>query len=237
MLPNWNIKYAGLSKLPMFQKHFKSVNLTHGYKSIYSVGSYSTYSTYMEYTNGLGYTNNASTGLPVPSSQFNIGAASINESFSPLLGIDVTTNDNLSLGVKYVKSRVLNLSVTAIQLVETHSKELVLNAGYKIVNLKMLGASSKASKSNKVSNDLNLRASFSFKNMTALCRSIDKGTTQATSGNESFNYSLSADYTYSKMLNMSFFFERKKTIPLISASSYPTTTTDFGVSLKFSLTR
>jgi cell surface protein SprA len=73
--------------------------------------------------------------------------------------------------------------------------------------------------------------------MTALCRSIDKGTTQATSGNESFNYSLSADYTYSKMLNMSFFFERKKTIPLISASSYPTTTTDFGVSLKFSLTR
>ena len=237
MLPNWNIKYAGLSKLPMFQKHFKSVNITHGYKSVYAIGSYSTYSTYMEYTNGLGYTNNTSTGLPVPSSKYNISSASINESFSPLLGVDVTTNNNLTLGLKYVKSRVLNLSVTAIQLVETHSKELVLNAGYKIVNLKLLGASSKADKSNKVSNDLNLRAAFSFKNMTSLCRSIDKGTTQATSGNESFNYSLSADYTYSKMLNMSLFFERKKTIPLISASAYPTTTTDFGVSLKFSLTK
>ena len=237
MLPNWNIRYAGLSRLPFFQKHFKSVNITHGYKSVYAVGSYSTYSTYMEYTNGLGYVNNTTTGLPVPSSRYNISTASINESFSPLLGIDVTTNNNLSLGVKYVKSRVLNLSVTAIQLVETHSKELVMNAGYKIVNLKMLGASSKASKSNKVSNDLNLRASFSFKNMTSLCRSIDRGTTQATSGTESFNYSLSADYTYSRMLNMSFFFERKKTIPLISSSSYPTTTTDFGVSLKFSLTK
>ncbi|MBR5847990.1 MAG: cell surface protein SprA [Bacteroidaceae bacterium] len=237
MLPNWSIKYAGLSKLPMFQKRFKSVNITHGYKSVYAIGSFSTYSTYMEYTNGLGFTNNTSTGLPVPSSRYNIGSASINESFSPLLGVDVTTNDNLTLGIKYVKSRVLNLSVTAIQMVETHSKELVLNAGYKIVNLKMLGASSKASKSNKVSNDLNIRGAFSFKNMTSLCRSIDKGTTQATSGNESFNYSLSADYTYSKMLNMSFFVERKKTIPLISASSYPTTTTDFGVSLKFSLTK
>ncbi|MBR2607736.1 MAG: cell surface protein SprA [Bacteroidaceae bacterium] len=237
MLPNWNIKYAGLSKLPMFQKHFKSVNLTHGYKSVYAIGSYSTYSTYMEYTNGLGYINNTSTGLPVPSSKYNISTASINESFSPLLGVDVTTNNNITLGVKYVKSRVLNLSVTAIQLVETHSKELVFNTGYKIVNLKLLGASSKADKSNKVSNDLNLRAAFSFKNMTSLCRSIDKGTTQATSGNESFNYSLSADYTYSKMLNMSLFFERKKTIPLISASSYPTTTTDFGLSLKFSLTK
>ena len=237
MLPNWSIKYAGLSKLPMFQKRFKSVNITHGYKSVYAIGSFSTYSTYMEYTNGLGFTNNTSTGLPVPSSRYNIGSASINESFSPLLGVDVTTNNNLTLGIKYVKSRVLNLSVTAIQMVETHSKELVLNAGYKIVNLKMLGASSKASKSNKVSNDLNIRGAFSFKNMTSLCRSIDKGTTQATSGNESFNYSLSADYTYSKMLNMSFFVERKKTIPLISASSYPTTTTDFGVSLKFSLTK
>ena len=237
MLPNWNIKYAGLSKLPAFQKYFKSVNLTHGYKSVYAIGSYSTYATYMEYTNGLGYVNNTSTGMPVPSSRYNIGTASINESFSPLFGVDVTMHNNLSLGAKYVKSRVLNLSVTAIQLVETHSKELVFNAGYKIVNLKMLGASNKATKNNKVSNDLNLRASFSFKNMTSLCRSIDRGTTQATSGNESFNYSLSADYTYSQMLNMSFFFERKKTIPLISSSSYPTTTTDFGVSLKFSLTK
>ena len=237
MLPNWSIKYAGLSKLPTFQKHFKSVNITHGYKSVYAVGSYSTYSTYMEYTNGLGYVNNTATGMPAPSSRYNIGTASINESFSPLLGVDVTMHNNLSLGVKYVKSRVLNLSVTAIQLVETHSKELVMNAGYKIVNLKMMGASSKASKSNKVSNDLNLKASFSFKNMNSLCRSIDRGTTQATSGTESFNYSLSADYTYSQMLNMSFFFERKQTIPLISSSSYPTTTTDFGVSLKFSLTR
>ena len=237
MLPNWNIKYSGLSKLPLFQKYFKSVNITHGYKSVYSIGSYSTYSTYMEYTNGLGFVNNTSTGLPIPSSRYNISTASINESFSPLLGIDVTTQNNLSLGLKYVKSRVLNLSVTSIQLVETHSKEIVLNAGYKIVNLKMLGASSKASKSNKVSNDLNIRAAFSFKNMTSLCRSIDQGTAQATSGTESFNYSLSADYTYSQMLNMSFFFERKKTIPLISSSSYPTTTTDFGVSLRFSLTK
>ena len=237
MLPNWNIKYAGLSRLPAFQKYFKSVNLTHGYKSVYAIGSYSTYATYMEYTNGLGYVNNTTTGMPVPSSRYNIGTASINESFSPLFGVDVTMHNNLTLGAKYVKSRVLNLSVTAIHLVETHSKELVFNAGYKIVNLKMLGASNKATKNNKVSNDLNLRASFSFKNMTSLCRSIDRGTTQATSGNESFNYSLSADYTYSQMLNMSFFFERKKTIPLISSSSYPTTTTDFGVSLKFSLTK
>jgi cell surface protein SprA len=86
-------------------------------------------------------------------------------------------------------------------------------------------------------NDINIRADFSFKNTSALCRSIDKGTTQATSGNKSFNYSLTADYAYSKMLTFSLYFDRQKSIPLISTSSYPTTTTDFGISMRFSLTR
>lgn len=238
MLPNWRVKYSGLSKLPFFQKYFKSVNIEHGYKSVFAVGSYSTYATYMEYSNGIGFVNNTTTGMPVPGCRYNIGAVSINESFSPLIGVNVTTNNNITIGGKYIKSRMLNLSLTSIQMVETYSDEVAINLGYKIVGLKLFGGGNKAKKSkNSVSNDLNIRGDFSFKNMSSLARSIDKGTTQATSGTKSFNYSLSADYTYSKMLTMSFYFDRQETIPLISSSSYPTTTTDFGVSLRFSLTR
>ena len=240
LLPNWSIKYSGLSKLAFFKKYFKSVNVEHGYKSVYSVGSYSTYATYMEYSKGIGYVNSTSTGLPVPSGRYNIGAVSINESFSPLIGLSVTTNDNLSIGGKFIKSRTLNMSITAVQLVETTSDEIAVNIGYKIVNLKFGG--SKASKKESESkgsqgNDINLRADFSFKNSSSVCRSIDKGTTQATSGNRSFNYSFTADYAYSKMLTFSFYFDRQKAIPLISTTSYPTSTTDFGVSMKFSLAR
>ena len=238
MLPNWRIKYSGLSKLEFFKKYFKSVNIEHGYKSIYAMGSYSTYTTYMEYTNGIGFVNNTTTGMPVPSSRYNVGSVSINESFSPLLGVNLTTNNNITIGGKYIKSRVLNLSLTAIQMVETYSDEIAINVGYKIVGLKLFGGNKKAKKSkNSVSNDLNIRGDFSYKNMSSLARSIDKGTTQATSGTKSFNYSLSADYTYSKMLTLSLYFDRQQTIPLISASSYPTTTTDFGVSMRFSLNR
>lgn len=238
MLPNWKVKYSGLSKLEFFKKYFKSVNIEHGYKSVYAVGSYSTYATYMEYSNGIGFVNNTTTGLPVPSGRYNIGSVSINESFSPLLGINITTNNDITIGGRYIKSRMLNLSITAIQMVETYSDEIAINLGYKIVGLKLFGGGKKAKKSkNSVSNDLNIRGDFSYKNMSSLARSIDKGTTQATSGTKSFNYSLSADYTYSKLLTMSFYFDRQQTIPLISSSSYPTTTTDFGVSLRFSLTR
>ncbi|MBR2637288.1 MAG: cell surface protein SprA [Bacteroidaceae bacterium] len=238
MLPNWKVKYSGLSKLDFFKKYFKSVNIEHGYKSIYAVGSYSTYATYMEYTNGIGFVNSTTTGMPIPSSRYNVGSVSINESFSPLLGINVTTKDNITIGTKYIKSRVLNLSLTSIQMVETYSDEIAVNLGYKIIGLKLFGGGKKvSSKKNSVSNDLNMRADFSYKNMSSLARSIDQGTVQATSGTKSFNYSLSADYTYSKMLTISCYFDRQQTIPLISASSYPTTTTDFGVSLRFSLTR
>ena len=238
MLPNWKIKYAGLAKLAWFKEKFKSVNIEHGYKSVYAVGSYSTYATYMEYTRGIGFVNNTTTGMPVPSSRYNISTVSINESFSPLIGIDVTTNDNLTLGTKFIQSRVLNLSLTAIQMVETYTQEIAFNVGYKILNFKPFNGGKKASKSKKDSgNDVNIRADFSFKNSSSICRSIDKGTTQATSGNKSFNYSLTADYAYSKMLTFSLYFDRQKSIPMISTNSYPTTTTDFGVSMKFSLTR
>ena len=240
MLPNWKIRYSGLSKLPFFKKYFKSVNIEHGYKSVYAVGSYSTFATYMEYSKGIGFVNNTTTGMPIPSSRYNIGTVSINESFSPLIGIDVTTNNNLTIGAKYIQTRILNLSLTAIQMVETYSSEVAFNIGYKILNFKLFDWGRKANKrkqESKKGNDINIRADFSFKNTSALCRSIDKGTTQATSGNKSFNYSLTADYAYSKTITFSLYFDRQKTIPLISSSSYPTTTTDFGVSMKFSLAR
>ena len=230
--------YSGLSKLPFFEKYFKSVNIEHGYKSVYAVGAYSTYATYMEYSRGIGFVNNTATGLPTPSSRYDIGAVSVNESFSPLIGLDVTTNNNLTLGAKFIKSRMINLSLTAIQMVETQNQEIAFNVGYKIIDLKFLrGNSANKSKQKKSGNDINIRADFSFRNQSSICRSIDKGTTQATSGNKSFNYSVTADYAYSKTLSFTLYFDRQKTIPLISTSSYPTTTTDFGVSMKFSLTR
>ena len=194
----------------------------------------------MEYTKGIGYVNSTATGMPVPSSKYNISTVSINESFSPLIGIDVTTNNNLTVGGKFIQSRILNLSLTAIQMVETYSQEIAVNVGYKILGTKLFGGGKKANKekNNKSKgNDINLRADFSYKNTSSICRSIDKGTTQATSGNKSFNYSFTADYAFNKMLTFSLYFDRQTTIPLISTSSYPTTTMDFGVSMKFSLTR
>ena len=42
MLPNWRIKYDGLSKIPVVKKHIRSINLNHAYRSTYNIGSYTT---------------------------------------------------------------------------------------------------------------------------------------------------------------------------------------------------
>lgn len=258
MLPNWTIRYSGLGRLPWFNEHFKSININHSYKSVFAVGSYNSYSTFQEYMNGLGFVSDAATGNPSPSSMFNISQVSINESFSPLLGMDVTFNNNMTVKAEYRQTSVLNLSMTSVQLNEALSKDWVIGMGYRINNFDVFGWGAKASRSkskggnknaanknasttktvqNGTNHDLNLRLDFSFRKQAAIVRDIASMVSSASSGNNALKLSFSADYTFSKLLTMSFYYDRQTNTPLLSSSSYPTTTQDFGLSIKFSLTR
>ena len=259
MLPNWTVRYSGLSKLPWFRDVFKSVNINHSYKSIYAVGAYQSYSTFMELMGpGLGFISDATTGMPVPSSMYNVSTVSINESFSPLLGIDVTLNNNLTVKAEYRKTRVLSLSMTSVQVNESSSNDWVIGAGYTINNFNLFGGGgsnkhrkvkskrnsasnnsspSRTRSSNGVNNDLKLRLDLSLRKQASISRDIATMTSSANSGNTAFKLAFSADYTVSRLLTMSFYYDRQTNTPLLSSSSYPTTTQDFGLSMKFSLTR
>ena len=238
MLPNWSIRYGGLSKLPGVKDYLKSLNLNHAYKSVYSVGSYT---------------------LP------SIPTVSINESFSPLLGVDATFQNNLTAKMEYRTTRTLNLSMTSVQLNEALSKDWVVGVGYKIQDFNIFGAkgnravkkaqnpkskaaqknadASKAASSSKstsksgVNHDLNLRLDISIRKQAAITRDIATGVSSASSGNSAFKLSFMADYTLSRLLTLTAYYDQQTNTPLLSSSSYPTTTYDFGLSMKFSLTR
>ena len=263
MLPNWTVRYSGLSKLPWFRDVFKSVNINHSYKSIYAVGAYQSYSTFMELMGpGLGFISDTTTGMPVPSSMYNVSTVSINESFSPLLGIDVTLQNNLTCKLEYKTIRTLNLSMTSVQINESSSHDWVLGMGYTISNFNPFGPKvrkvktsrksgngqndaqqkqNSSSRNNRSSSgynsDLKLRLDLSYRKQAAISRDIASMTSAASSGNTAFKLSFSADYSFSRLLTMSFYYDRQTNTPLLTSSSYPTTTRDFGLSLKFSLTR
>ena len=244
LLPNWTIRYSGLSKLKWFNQHFKSVNLNHSYKSIFAVGSYTSSS---ETASLLGW---------------HVPTVSINESFSPLLGVDVTFLNNLTLKAEYRRTRVLNLSMTSVQINESRSSDWVIGLGYKISDFRLF--SSKTSRKIKnaqrggkgknqqnqqtstssssrgkggVNHDLNMRLDFSLRDQAAITRDIATRTSAASSGNSALKLSFMADYTLSRLMTLSAYYEQQTNKPLLSSSSYPTTTYDFGLSLKFSLTR
>ena len=263
MLPNWTLRYSGLSKLTWFADRFKSVNINHGYKSVFAIGSYSSYSSWLEYMGDLGFVT-ATDGTLTPSSMYNISTVSINEAFSPLLGVDVTLHNNMTVKLEYRTTRVLNLSMTSIQLNESRSNDWVIGLGYKISDFKLnlfgSGASRKIKKaqnrkggksqqadnkatqtntlsSKGVNHALNMRLDFSLRSQAAITRDIASGVSSASSGNSALKLSLAADYTLSRLMTLTFYYDRQTNTPLLSSSSYPTTTRDFGLSLKFSLTR
>ena len=258
LLPNWKITYGGLMRIQWFRDHFKSFNIEHAYKSIYSVGSYNTYSSFQEYMGGLGFVTNAETGNPVPSSMYDISTVSINESFAPIVGFTFTLQNNLSGSLRYNRTRVVTLSMTSQQITEALSSDFVIGLGYKINNLKLFGGtkkrkiparnrnrnndnddnnSSSTNDPNTVNNTLNMKMDFSLRDQSAINRNILTNLSQATSGNKALKLSLSAEYQVSRLLSLSAYYDRQTTTPLLTSSSYPTTVQDFGLGMKFSLAR
>ena len=257
LLPNWSIRYSGLSRLPLFQDLFKSVNINHVYRSIFAIGSYQSYSTWQEYMNGLGFITDATTGNPIPSSMYNISQVSINEAFSPLLGVDVTLQNNLTARMEYRQTRVLALSMTSVQLNEATSKDWVIGIGYRINDFNLFGNgthrvakkkkkptantqqndNNSSNRNNGFNQDLNLRLDMSYRRQASLTRDIASLTSTASSGNTAFKFSFLGDYTLSRFVTASVYYDMQINSPLLSSGSYPTTTHDFGVSLRLSLTR
>ena len=259
LLPNWTVRYSGLSKIPWLADRFKSVNLNHAYKSVYSVGSYASYSSWLQLNGDLGFIQ-AADGSYTPSSMFNVSTVSINEAFSPLLGADVTLKNNMTVKLEYKTTRQLSLSMTSVQLNESKSKDWVIGLGYKFADFKLFGSGNShrrvkgAKKGNQdddnkqkqqttnnrrggVNHDLNTRLDISLRKQAAITRDIATGVSSASSGNSALKISLAADYTVSRYLTLTAYYDRQTNTPLLSSSSYPTTTQDFGVSVKFSLTR
>lgn len=258
MLPNWTLSYAGLSKLSRMKRIFKSFNLTHGYKSTFAIGSYNTFTSYQEYIADRGFITNVTTGQPQPSSPYDISTVSVNESFSPLIGLDMTFKNNLSLKVEYRKTRVLTLSLTSQQLTENHTKDIVIGAGYKIPDFNPFKSKTKVRKSKSSRRDngdeeetddkpqsrntgfahsLNLRFDFTLRDQATLQRNIMTSLSQATTGNKALSVSLQAEYAVSRLLTLSAFYDLKNNTPLLTTNSYPTITQDFGFNIKFTLTR
>ena len=197
MLPNWSLNYKGLSNLPLFRDYLKSVNITHGYKSVFSIGSYNTFSSWLACMTGsdLGFVENT-TGAYVPSSMYDISTVSINESFTPLVGLNVTFMNNMTAKLEYRTTRVLTLSMTSAQINETASKDIVFGWGYKINDFKInsLFGKGKASNQSQTKSKTNAKGKDDEKNNKQDSRT---STSTTSRGKSNFAHDLKLDFNFS----------------------------------------
>jgi cell surface protein SprA len=249
-LPNWKVTYDGLLNIfPSLGKYFKTLTLSHAYTCTYNVGSYSTYTNFAQNEGRLGFTLDVANDVPVPASEFDISVVSLSESFAPLIGLNATTLGGITAKTEWKQTRTETLNMSAAQVVENISRDLTVGLGYKVTDLaSRLGMPS--GKQDGVSHDLNVRLDLTHKNTVALLRRIEGTTTtdadgntmttgaysEATSGNKGWTIKFSADYQMSKMLSLRLYYDKQITTPLIS-TSYPTVSTDFGITMNFSLNR
>lgn len=235
-LPNWRVTYDGLSKIEAVKKYFKSFTLSHAYRSTYSVGSYQ--SNLMFYDpDGDGYTaikENVSSimGNPNYLSQNSINTITISEQWSPLIKLDMTLNNSILLSFEYKKDRNLSLGLTSRTVTEVVGREIIGGTGYRIKNLSM--GKRLTIKGKQIKSDLNLKLDLSFRKNETIMRRIVEGVSQTTGGTNIISIKVAADYVISERINIRLFYDRIINKPVIS-SSFPSTNTNAGISLRLML--
>jgi len=238
VLPNWRMSYDGLSRIKWVKETFRSISLTHAYTCRYSIGNYTSYSTWVALDgddNALGYIRDVQSNNPIPSSPYDISSVSLTEQFSPLIGINAAMKNSMTAKLEYRKQRNLALNLSSTQMVEANSDEFVIGFGYLLKDFDVI-LKLKNSDQTKIKNDLKFSADLSYKDIKTLLRKIDENLTQASNGNKMFSLKILADYVFSSKVNIQVFFDRQMTTPLIS-TTFPVSSTNFGVSFKFMLTR
>ncbi len=230
MMPNWRINFDGLSKYEFVQRTFRSINLMHQYRSTYQIGSYTTNLNFETNESGVSAIRDLQNNfLPM----YEINVVSINEQFSPLINIDMNWKNSLTTRLEWRKSRTVSLNLTSNQIADARVNEIIIGAGYRFdevqIVLKTVGGGQRALRS-----DLNLRLDFSVRDNKTLARKLIEDVNQPVVGQKVFTVGTTADYILSDRFNLQIFADHSMTNPFV-ANTFPTSNTNFGFSLKFTL--
>jgi len=226
-IPNWDIMYSGLSRIPFFSEMFESVDIRDGYRSTYTVGNYNTLLQYAE--TGGHVSSKDLNGDFLPFYQFS--SVTIFEQFVPLIGIDVRFKNNITANMEYRQSRTLSLSLSNSQLSQQNENILVFGFGYKTKNFRFpFGLFN----GGKLNNDLTFKLDFSLRDNKVLIYQADIQGAEISSGAQNITYRPSIDYVINQRFNLSLFYDSNITRPYTS-QTFNTAFTNFGINLKLLL--
>ena len=222
-LPNWRVTYSGLSNIPLINSQFSKFDILHAYNSTYT---------------GTGIQSNIDFYNDPNSRDINrdfvnpyvFSTVGYVESFSPLLGADVTLRNNMRLSAQYNKDRLFMLGLVNHTLTEDDSREYTVGFGYLVKDLKL--KLNIRGKSKNITSDLNIKGDFSLRDSRTRITNILLDDSQVTGGQKLLGIKLTADYNMSQNFNIRLFYDQLMTKYKIS-TAFPLSTIRAGITATF----
>lgn len=221
-LPNWNVNYNGLTKIKFLGNRFNNINIKHAYTGRYSIGNY---------TQNLKYTPDEALVMGKDlTAKYQIADATISEGFFPLIGLNVTTKNNWTVGLEYKRSRVLKLFASSFNLTEMRNNEFQLNAGYRTTGITMPWR--RNGRWVYLPNDFRFDMTVSVTDNVTVIRKIDVDINRYTAGMKNIRISPSITYQVNQKINLALKYNRVVMNPKINTQFY-TALTDFGIEARY----
>ena len=223
-LPNWNLKYTGLTKIKSLAKIFNRFSLTHGYRSSYTLTNYQTN---LEFDPTQPLLKDKRGNYMTSRFYSNINLA---EQFNPLIRLDVEFKNSLKILAEMRRDRNLSLSLDNSLLTEQSGNEYILGMGYRLKDLRI--RTNLGGRRITLSGDLNLKADFSYRKNITLLRNLEYDNNQVTAGQTLMSIKFSAGYNLSKNLTSLLFYDHNFSEFAIS-TAFPQTSIRSGITIRY----
>ncbi|QNM87137.1 cell surface protein SprA [Polaribacter pectinis] len=227
-IPNWTMRYSGLMKYKFFKKNFSNFVVSHGYRSSYTVSSF---------TNNLQYdqnnpfaTPNANSGNYEP--ELLVSAVTLVDEFSPLLKVDMKMKNSFSVRGEVKRDRTLTMNFNNSTLTDIKGTEYIFGFGYVFKDVKM--NTRFTGKKQTLKGDINLRADVSLRDNITQIRAVDEDNNQISGGQKLFSIKFTADYRLSSNLTASFYYNHQTSKYAIS-TTFPRQAINGGFNIVYNL--
>ena len=226
-IPNWTLRYNGLMKLKFFKKNFSNFVVSHGYRSSYTVSSF---------TNNLQHDrDNPFNNLNVADNyepQLLVSAVTLVDEFSPLVKVDMKMRNSFSFRGEIKRDRTLTMNFNNSTLTDIKGTEYVVGMGYVFKDVKF--STRFTGKKQTLKGDINLRADLSLRDNLTQIRAVDEDNNQISGGQKLFSIKFTADYRLNSNLTASFYYNHQTSKYAIS-TTFPRQAINGGFNIIYNL--
>ena len=223
-LPNWNLKFTGLTEIKSVAKIFKRLSLNHAYRASYTLTNFQSNFDYDP--SKPNQTDKSGNFIP----QRLYSNINLVEQFNPLVKLDMEFTNSFKILAELRKERAISLSLDNNLITETSGDEYVIGLGYRVKDVRF--KTSIGGRKVILRGDLNIKADVSYRDNITVLRNLEYDNNQVTAGQRLVAIKVTADYALTKNLTALFFYDHNFSEFAIS-TAFPQTSIRSGFTIRY----